>query len=162
MGKIIVGQKSPKTVDIGGFMVARNKNVATKENKSGITAEEKTKKTEDAQQVQQQENARLQRLSEIKTMPIEEQLSLLLAEGYEDEAKELSERLAAEQEQGQEKTDEGTGEENQGAEAQVDGTTTELNNDDDNAEPSEPAEAITAAEKPEKKKGGRPKKTESK
>ena len=88
-------------------------------------------------------------------------MPLLLAEGYEDEAKELSERLAAEQ---QEQTGEGTGDENIGTEAPADGTTAELN-DDGAGEAPESAEApadAAPAEEPEKKKGGRPKKTESK
>lgn len=124
MGKIIVGQKNRKTVDMGGFTVAPVNNGAT-QNKSGMTAEEKAKKIEEimllpkeqivpelrkqgfnevaditeAQMKQAdaeaaKEKARYDRLAEIKAMPEEEQLSLLLAEGFEDEAKELSEKLA--------------------------------------------------------------------
>lgn len=194
MGKIRVGQKSPKTVDMGGFTVASVNNGAT-QNKSGMTAEEKAKKIEeimllpkeqivpelrkqgfneiaDITEVQMKkadagaakEDARESRLAEIMAMPVEEQLPLLLAEGYEDEAKELSERLAAEQ---QEQTDDGTGEDNQGAEAPADGTTSELNDEgagvgtDATGSGKAPA-AAAPAEEPEKKKGGRPKKTESK
>ena len=69
------------------------------------------------QQKQSQVDARDKRLAEIMAMPVEEQLPLLLAEGYEDEAKELSERLAAEQNVGQKKTDDGTGEAPESAEA---------------------------------------------
>lgn len=189
MGTIKVGQQNPKTVEMGGFTVAPVNNGAT-QNKSGMTAEEKAKKIEEimllpkeqivpelrkqgfneiaditeAQMKQAdaeaaKEKARYDRLVEIKAMPVEEQLPLLLAEGYEDEAKELSELLAAEQNVGQEKTDDGAGEDNQGTEVPTDGTEAELN-DDGAGEAPESAEA--PAEEPEKKKGGRPKKTESK
>lgn len=181
MGTIRVGQKSPKTVEMGGFTVAPVNNGAT-QNKSGMTAEEKAKKIEEimllpkeqivpelrkqgfnevaditeAQMKQAdaeaaKEKARYDRLAEIKAMPVEEQLPLLLAEGYEDEAKELSELLAAEQNVGQEKTDDGTGEDNQGTEVPADGTTSELN-DEGAGEAPESAEA--PAEEPEKKKRG--------
>lgn len=190
MGKIIVGQKNRKTVDMGGFTVASSG--AKTENRGGMTAEEKKALVEkimqmpkdqivpelrkhgfndiaDVTEVQMKEvekeaqaNAREKRLSEIKALPAEEQLPLLLEEGYEDEAKELSERLAAEQEHGQEKTDDGTGEENTGTEAPADGTTAELNEAGAGTEAPESAEVPADAEEPEKKKGGRPKKTESK
>lgn len=181
MGTIKVGQKNPKTVEMGGFTVAPVNNGAT-QNKSGMTAEEKAKKIEEimllpkeqivpelrkqgfnevaditeAQMKQAdaeaaKEKARYDRLAEIKAMPVEEQLPLLLAEGYEDEAKELSELLAAEQNVGQEKTEDGTGEDNQGTEVPADGTTSELN-DDGAGEAPESAEA--PAEEPEKKKRG--------
>ena len=181
MGTIRVGQKSPKTVEMGGFTVAPVNNGAT-QNKSGMTAEEKAKKIEEimllpkeqivpelrkqgfnevaditeAQMKQAdaeaaKEKARYDRLAEIKAMPVEEQLPLMLAEGYEDEAKELSELLAAEQNVVQEKTDDGTGEDNQGTEVPADGTTSELN-DEGAGEAPESAEA--PAEEPEKKKRG--------
>lgn len=114
-----------------------------------------------AAEAEAEEKKRENRLNEILAMPVEEQLPLLLAEGYEDEAKELSERLAAKQ---QEQTGEGTGDENIGTEAPADGTTAELN-DDGAGEAPESAESpadAAPAEEPEKKKGGRPKKTESK
>ena len=147
MGTIKVGQKSPKTIDMGGFTVAPVNNGAT-ENKSGMTAEEKAKKIEEIMLLTKEQivpelrkqgfnevaditeaqmkqadaeaakkKASYDRLAEIKAMPVEEQLPLLLAEGYEDEAKELSELLAAEQNVGQEKTDDGTGEAPESAEA---------------------------------------------
>ena len=181
MGTIRVGQKSPKTVEMGGFTVAPVNNGAT-QNKSGMTAEEKAKKIEEIMLLPKEqivpelrkqgfnevadiieaqmkradaeaakEKARYDRLAEIKAMPVEEQLPLLLAEGYEDEAKELSELLAAEQNVGQEKTDDGTGEDNQGTEVPADGTTSELN-DDGAGEAPESGEA--PAEEPEKKKRG--------
>lgn len=181
MGTIRVGQKSPKTVEMGGFTVAPVNNGAT-QNKSGMTAEEKAKLIEEimllpkeqivpelrkqgfneiaditeAQMKQAdaeaaKEKDRYDRLAEIKAMPVEEQLPLLLAEGYEDEAKELSELLAAEQNVGQEKTDDGTGEDNQGTEVPADGTEAELN--DDGADEA-PESAEAPAEKPEKKKRG--------
>ena len=127
MGKIIVGQKSPKTVDMGGFTVAQTTNVATNENKNGMTAEEKARivknimalpkdqivpalrkngfndiaditeaemKKEAEEEVQA--NARKNRLAEIMSMPVEEQLPLLLAEGFTEEAQKLSNHLAEE------------------------------------------------------------------
>lgn len=194
MGTIKVGQQNPKTVEMGGFTVAPVNNGATQNKSGMTAEEKAKKIEEIMQLPKEQiapelrkqgfnevaditeaqmkqadaeaakEKARYDRLSEIKAMPVEEQLPLLLAEGYEDEAKELSERLAAEQEHGQEKTDDGTGEENTGTEAPADGTTSELN-DEGAGEAPESAEApadAAPAEKPEKKKGGRPKKTESK
>lgn len=198
MGKIRVGQKSPKTVDMGGFTVAPN-NGANIENKKELTAEEKAKLIEEimklpkeqivpelrkhglnevaditeaqmkqadaeaeaakkAAEAEAEEKKRENRLNEILALPDEEQLPLLLAEGYEDEAKELSERLAAEKAAAeaaaaeQEQTGEGTGEENTGIEAPADGTTSELNDEGAGAGEAEP----------EKKKGGRPKKSETK
>ena len=181
MGTIRVGQKSPKTVEMGGFTVAPVNNGAT-QNKSGMTAEEKAKKIEEIMLLPKEQivpelrkqgfnevaditeaqmkqadaeaakkKARYDRLSEIKAMPVEEQLPLLLADGYEDEAKELSELLAAEQNVGQEKTDDGTGEDNQGTEVPADGTTSELN---DYGAGEAPESAEAPAEEPEKKKRG--------
>jgi len=182
MGTIRVGQKSPKTVDMGGFTVVPNG--ATNENK-GMTAEEKAKLIEEignlpkeqivptlrkhgfneiaditeaqmkqadaeaakkAADAEAEEKKREIRLNEILSLPVEEQLPLLLAEGYEDEAKALSEKLAAEQEQ--EKTDAGTGDENTGTEAPADGTTSELN-DDGTGEANMPNAGTV--EEPEKK-----------
>ena len=195
MGTIKVGQKSPKTVEMGGFTVAPSANVENK----GMSAEEKAKLIEEIMQLpkeqivpelrkhglnevaditeaqmkqaeaeaeaakkaaeaEAEEKKRENRLNEILAMPVEEQLPLLLAEGYEDEAKELSERLAAEKAAAeaaaaeQEQTGEGTGEENTGIEAPADGTTSELNDEGAGAGEAEP----------EKKKGGRPKKNETK
>ena len=180
MGTIKVGQKNPKTVEMGGFTVAPSNNGATKESK--LSAEEKARivknimalpkdqivpalrkngfneiaditeaqmKQADAEAAK--EKARYDRLAEIKAMPVEEQLPLLLAEGYEDEAKELSELLATEQNVGHEKTGDGTGEDNQGTEVPADGTEAELN-DDGAGEAPESAEP--PAEEPEKKKRG--------
>ena len=182
MGTIRVGQKSPKTVDMGGFTVVPNG--ATNENK-GMTAEEKAKLIEEignlpkeqivptlrkhgfneiaditeaqmkqadaeaakkAADAEAEEKKREIRLNEILSLPVEEQLPLLLAEGYEDEAKALSEKLAAEQEQ--EKTDAGTGDENTGTEAPADGTTSELN-DEGTGEANMPNAGTV--EEPEKK-----------
>lgn len=182
MGTIKVGQKSPKTVDMGGFTIAPNNGGASAQNNGGMSAEAKAKKIEEIMQLPKEqivpelrkhgfteiaditeaqmkkyeaetakENARENRLAEIKAMPEEEQLPLLLAEGYEDEAKELSELLAAEQNVGQEKTDDGAGEDNQGTEVPADGTEAELN-DDGAGEAPESGEA--PAEEPEKKKRG--------
>lgn len=157
MGKIIVGQKNPKRYDAGGLTVAAP--AEQPKNDVAVTQQQ----TEQGQEMTD-EMKRENRLNEILAMDESEQLPLLLAECYEDEAKELSERLAAEQEHGKEKTDDGTGEENTGTEAPADGTTAELN-DEGAGEAPESAEApadAAPAEEPEKKKGGRPKKTESK
>lgn len=121
MGKIQVGQKRPKTVDMGGFTIAPNDAAVTDK---GISAEEKAKQIEkimqlpkeqivpelrkrgfneiadvtEAQMKEQDEKneqtARANRLAEIKALPEEEQLPLLLEDGFENEAKELSEHLA--------------------------------------------------------------------
>ena len=131
MGKIQVGQKNPKTVDMGGFTV-----VPKKVKEIAVPQQQSDQSVDKAE-------AREQRLAEIKAMPVEAQLSLLLEEGFEGEAKELSERLAFGQE---EQTDEGTDEENQGTEVQTDGTEAELNVAGD--EPTEPAES--AVKEPKK------------
>lgn len=181
MGTIKVGQKNPKTVEMGGFTVAPANNGATKESK--LSAEEKARivknimalpkdqivpalrkngfndiaditeaEMKKADEEAAKEEAREKRLAEIMAMPVEEQLPLLLAEGYEDEAKELSERLAAEQ---QEQTGEGTGDENIGTEAPADGTTTDLNDEGTGEGAGEAPESTEApAEEPEKPKSG--------
>lgn len=194
MGKIQVGQKRPKTVDMGGFTIAPNDAAVTDK---GISAEEKAKQIEkimqlpkeqivpelrkrgfneiadvteaqmkqvqseaqkQADEAEKQKEARESRLQEILSLPDEEQLPLLLAEGYEEEAKELSERLAAEKAAAEaaaaelEQTGEGAGDENTGTEAPADGTTSKLNEEGAGAGEAEP----------EKKKGGRPKKSETK
>ena len=181
MGTIKVGQQNPKTVEMGGFTVAPVNNGATQNKSGMTAEEKAKKIEEimllpkeqivpelrkqgfneiaditEAQMKQAdaeaaKEKARYDRLAEIKAMPVEEQLPLLLAEGYEDEAKELSVLLAAEQNVGQEKTDDGTGEDNQGTEVPADGTTSELN-DEGAGEAPESGEA--PAEEPEKKKRG--------
>jgi hypothetical protein len=56
--------------------------------------------------------ARERRLAEIMSMPSEEQLSLLIEEGFEEEAKVLAKKLS-EEALDIEKTDDGNGEENQ-------------------------------------------------
>lgn len=192
MGTIKVGQKSPKTVDMGGFTIAPNNGGASAQNNGGMSAEAKAKKIEEIMQLPKEqivpelrkhgfteiaditeaqikkyeaetakENARENRLAEIKAMPEEEQLPLLLAEGFEDEAKELSEKLALEQQQ-QEQTGEGSGEENHVQEEVADGCESELNTEGEgdgttaenaaapeNAGDAAPADAAPA--EPEKK-----------
>ena len=179
MGSIIVGQKKQKTVNMGGVTIVPNSGVNV-DNKGGMTAEEKKDLVEkimkmpkdqivselrkhgftdiaditEAQMKEydknEQEYAREKRLAEIMALPVEEQLPLLLAEGYEDEAKELSERLSAEQHSN---TGDGTGEEKTDTESPA-----ELNNAGAGTETSESAES--AADEAEKKKVGRPKKSE--
>ena len=85
MGSIIVGQKKQKIVNMGGVTIVPNSGVNVA-NKGGMTAEKEA-----------QADAREKRLAEIMALPADERLPLLLAEGYEDEAKKLSEELAAEQ-----------------------------------------------------------------
>lgn len=124
MGKIQVGQKRPKIVDMGGFTIAP-KDGATVENKGGMTAEEKTALVEKIMQMpkdqivpelrkhgfsdiaditeaqmkhyaeEDEKKARAARLAEIQAMDEQEQLPLLLEEGFEEEAKALSEKLAS-------------------------------------------------------------------
>lgn len=62
MGKIQVGQKSPKTIDMGGFTVLPNDvsggapaKPQPTENKNGMTAEEKAKQIEDIMQLPQEQ-----------------------------------------------------------------------------------------------------------
>lgn len=182
MGKIQVGQKNPKTVDMGGFTIAPKGTTVTN---NGVSAEEKAKQVEEivrlpqeqivpelrkhgfnditditeVQMKQEREKAenlaasRANRLAEIKSLPDDEQLPLLLEEGFTEEAQELSERLAASQ---QEKIDDGTIDENTGTEAPADGTSHELND-------AAGARAGTAAggEEAEKEKPGRPKKSDN-
>lgn len=181
MGSIIVGQKHPQTVNMGGITVSPSKNDIS-EKKQELSAEEKARIVKNIMALPKEQivpalrkngfndiaditeaemkadaeakakaDAREKRLAEIMALPVDERLPLLLAEGYEDEAKELSELLAAEQNVGQEKTDDGTGEDNQGKEVPSDGTEAELN-DDGAGESPESAEA--PAEEPEKKKRG--------
>ena len=181
MGTIIVGQKKQKTVDMGGVTIVPNSGVNVA-NKGSMTAEEKKALVEKIMEMPKdqivpelrkhgftdiaditeaqmkeaekdaQEDAREKRLAEIMALPVDERLPLLLAEGYEDEAKELSERLAAEK---QEQAGEGAGDEDQGAGAPADGTTTDLN-----GEGAGDGAPESAADEAEKKKVGRPKKSE--
>lgn len=62
MGKIQVGQKSPKTIDMGGFTVLPNDvsggapaKPQPTENKNGMTAEEKAKQIEEIMQLPQEQ-----------------------------------------------------------------------------------------------------------
>jgi hypothetical protein len=125
MGNIRVGQKSPQTVNMGGFTIAPNDG-ATVEKKGGMTAEEKKVLVEKIMQMpkdqivpelrkhgfsdiaditeaqmkqdakEYEKKARAARLAEIQSMDEQEQLPLLLEEGFEEEAKALSDKLAKE------------------------------------------------------------------
>lgn len=125
MGKIRVGQKRPQTVNMGGFTIAPNDG-ATVEKKGGMTAEEKKVLVEKIMQMpkdqivpelrkhgfsdiaditeaqmkqdakEYEKKARASRLAEIQSMDEQEQLPLLLEEGFEEEAKALSEKLEKE------------------------------------------------------------------
>lgn len=168
MGQIRVGQKSPKTVDMGGFTILPD-NGANTENKQKLTADEKARIVNNIMQLPKDEIvpalrkngfndiadiaeaemkkadedaakavARENRLNEILALPVDEQLPLLLEEGYNEEAKELSERLAKED------GDKG------------DGSETENDQDETGDETGDGSETETSEEK--KKRGGRTKK----
>ena len=127
MGSIIVGQKRPKTVNMGGITVSPSQNI-TSEKKQELSADEKARIVKNIMALPKEQivpalrkngfndiaditeaemkadaeakakaDAREKRLAEIMALPVDERLPLLLAEGYEDEAKQLSEELAAEQ-----------------------------------------------------------------
>ena len=126
MGSIIVGQKKQRIVAFGGVSIVPNSGVNAA-NKGGMTAEEKKALVEKIMQMQkdqivpelrkhgftdiaditeaqmkeaekdEQEAAREKRLAEIMALPVEEQLPLLLEEGFTEEAQKVSEELAAEQ-----------------------------------------------------------------
>ena len=175
MGKIQVGQKKPRTIDMGGFTVAQS---AAVENK-GMTAEEKAVlvkkimampkaqivaelrkhgfneladitevKLKSEAESAKQEDAREKRLAEILALPEDEQLPLLLEEGYTDEAQELSAKLASQQE----KTDDGSGD--------SDGETPDTGDEDGAGEAADESAGTGDGVEPEKKKGGRPKKAQ--
>jgi len=127
MGTILVGQKKKKTLNMGVFTIAPS---ATVENKNGKTAEVK-------------KDAREKRLAEIKSLPVDEQLPLLLEEGFIDEAKELSEKLAVEQ------AGESSGKAEDTTAGEGEGEKTETDDGDGEGETE-----------PEKRKVGRPKKSE--
>ena len=122
MGKINVGQQNPKPLDMGGFTIA---------------AETKTKQPSVNDEAKKEE-LRNKRLEEILSLPVEEQLPLLLDEGFDDEAKELSERLAAENENADKGDDDGT-----------DGTDAENAVDAEEPEAPEPEVPSDGAEKAE-------------
>lgn len=94
MGEIRVGQKNPKPFKMAGFTIAPQS-----ETKAHNSASDETKK----------EELREKRLEEILSLPVEEQLPLLLEEGYEEEAKAVSEKLAGDKEQKGEKPEDKTG-----------------------------------------------------
>lgn len=172
MGIIIVGQKKQKTVNMGGVTIVPNSGVNVA-NKGGMTAEEKKALVEKIMEMpkdqivpelrkhgftdiaditeaqmkeaekEAQEDAREKRLAEIMALPVDERLPLLLAEGYEDEAKKLSEELAAEQ----------------GGESS--GNAEDTTAEDGEGEKTETDDGDGEGEiEPEKRKVGRPKKSE--
>jgi hypothetical protein len=172
MGIIIVGQKKQKTVNMGGVTIVPDSGVNAA-NKGGMTAEEKKALVEKIMEMPKdqivpelrkhgftdiaditeaqmkeaekdaQEDAREKRLAEIMALPVDERLPLLLAEGYEDEAKKLSEELAAEQ--GGESS--GNAEDTTAEDGEGEKTETDDGDGDGEIEP-------------EKRKVGRPKKSE--
>ena len=173
MGSIIVGQKKQQTVDMGGVTVAPIQNI-TSGKKQGLSAEEKARIVKNIMNLPKDQivpalrkhgfndiaditeaemkadaeamakaDALEKRLAEIMALPVDERLPLLLAEGYEDEAKKLSEELAAEQDgESSGKAEDTTAEDGEGEKTET---------DDGDGE---------AETEPEKKKVGRPKKSE--
>lgn len=166
MGSIIVGQKRPKTVNMGVLTITPSQSNPSGK-KQELSAEEKARIVKNIMALPKDQivpalrkngfneiaditeaemkadaeakakaDARETRLKEILALPADEQLPLLLAEGYEEEAKELSEKLATEQGNG-----DGEGDKTDTDDGDGDGTT-------------------DTEDEPEKKKGGRPKKTE--
>lgn len=96
--------------------------------------------------------ARERRLAEIMAMPSEEQLSLLIEEGFEEEAKVLAKKLSDDA-LNTEKTDDGNGEENQPQEGVVGGEPMELSvADDEKKEESKVKETPKRGRKPRKAK----------
>ena len=126
MGTIIVGQKNPKRVVSNGFTSLSPSANAAGTAKKEMSEEEKAKLMENIMQLpkdkwvsalrnagleseavdcekfleeerkHQEYEKRMARLAEIKAMDESEQLPLLLEEGFDDEARELSEKLASE------------------------------------------------------------------
>lgn len=91
------------------------------------------------------EENRARRLVEIRLLPEDQQLALLIEEGFEDEAKDLSEKLAFAD--GCEKTEDGNGEENVGGEP------VELSEETEQAESTRPkASARKSTNKPRRSK----------
>lgn len=185
MGTIRVGQKSPKTVAMGGFTIAPDNGATNTENKPSLSAEEKSRIVKNimqlpkdqivpalrkhgfndiaditeaemkAQDEQAKAVARENRLKEILALPVDEQLPLLLEEGYEEEAKELSERLAASD------NDNGTEDGDATDPAAGDGDENHVQQDSDETDDAETSEAEKPAEKKNKAKSS-PKKTTKK
>lgn len=172
MGSIIVGQKRPQTVNMGGITVSPSKNDIS-EKKQELSSEENARIVKNIMTLPKEQivpalrkngfndiaditeaemkadaeakakaDAREKRLAEIMALPVYERLPLLLAEGYEDEAKKLSEELAAEQK----------GE----SSVKAEDTTAEEIDGDKTAEAGD-GDGET---EPKKKKAGRPKKSE--
>lgn len=165
MGTIKVGQKNPKTYQSTGFttvtaekekaapkvLVENDKNKLIEEvmklpveervaalRKAGLSQEADEYETvlADEHLRKMNEESRARRLAEIRALPEDEQLPLLIDEGFEDEAKELSEKLALGNDG--EKTEEGNGEENDGQEENVDSELSELSDDAETEKPARP------------------------
>lgn len=108
-------------------------------------AAEIARKAKEKEDAKRKEESRAQRLEEIKAMPEEEQLPLLLAEGYEDEARELSEKLAEQQNQGDGGESTGTGEQQGDGEQHEE---TETSEQESEGKEEAPADAAPAGEAP--------------
>ena len=150
MGTIKVGLKNPKEFKPGGWTTASEQPVIGESEKSALLESirrmprEKwvsamrsaglNDEADECERLLAEEHlrelslkARTERLAEIKAMPEEEQLALLVEEGFDEEAKELSERLAVvSEEEGA-----GTGDENVGTESPVGGGLAELSDGDE-------------------------------
>lgn len=96
--------------------------------------------------------ARKRRLAEIDALPESERLSLLIEEGFDEEAKILARKLS-EDAIGAEKTDDGNGEENQPQDVVVDVEPIDLSSDGEKKEEdSKVVEAPKRGRKPRKAK----------
>lgn len=184
MGTIRVGQKSPKTVAMGGFTIAPDNGATNTENKPSLSAEEKSRIVKNimqlpkdqivpalrkhgfndiaditeaemkAQDEQAKAVARENRLKEILALPVDEQLPLLIEEGYDEEAKKLSERLAA-------NANDNGNEDGDATDPAGDGDENQVQQDSDETDDAETSEAEKPAEKENKAKSS-PKKTTKK
>lgn len=156
MGTIKVGQKSPKTVDMGGFTIAPNNGGASAQNNGGMSAEAKAKKIEEIMQLPKEQivpELRKQGFNEVADIT-EAQMKQADAEAAKEKARydrlaEIKAMPEEEQlplllaegfedeakelseklalEQQQEQTCEGSGEENHVQEEVADGGESELN-----------------------------------
>ena len=145
---LIVGEKNPTLVqseDIGnlarqnyGKPVAET---AIGEKETG-TSEEELKAQQEKEAEEKAIAERNAKLEEINSLPEEERVAALLEAGFEDEAAELSAKLADKKKEG----------------GDADGSSTDEGEADDNPETPNPTTKGENVEKPTPKKAGRPKK----
>ena len=171
MGTIRVGKSNPKEYSPMGFGMGQKKSapkVLTEEQKeklldsigkmpveNRVAALRSAGLVDEANEYERHladEQARMlraNRLAEIMAMPLEERLSLLLAEGYDEEAKALSESLSFGKE---ERTDDGHGEEGEGVDGTVDSPDPVEVKEDSDGEGSEESDASATTKKSARKK----------